>query len=117
MNCANFDFTFLSEEFPEFVDTRFNDTFTAELGGTELTFSGSQVVAPLNFAFDTEENIISVNTVCGVVSDTASTYDGGRSLLRAQTPVTAGADIDVVFSVQDAGDSGFDSAVFLDKFF
>ncbi len=117
MNCASFDFAYFSEEFPEWVGSRYNDTFTAELGGTNLIISGTQVVAPLNFAFDTEGNILSINTVFGVISDTATTYDGGTSLLRAQTPVTPGATVDIVFSVQDLGDSIYDSAVFLDKFF
>ncbi len=117
MNCASFDFAFFSEEFPEWVDSQYNDTFTAELGGTNLIISGTQVVAPLNFAFDTKGNIISINTVFGVISNTATTYDGGTSLLRAQTPVTPGATVDIVFSVQDLGDPIYDSAVFLDKFF
>lgn len=117
MNCASFDFAYFSEEFPEWVGSQFNDTFTAELGGTNLIISGTEVIAPLNFAFDTEGNVISINTVFGVISDTATTYDGGTSLLRAQTPVTPGATIDIVFSVQDLGDSIYDSAVFLDKFF
>ncbi len=117
MNCASFDFAYFSEEFPEWVGSQFNDTFTAELGGTNLIISGTQVIAPLNFAFDTEGNIISINTVFDVTSDTATTYNGMTSLLRAQTPVTPGATIDIVFSVQDLGDSIYDSAVFLDKFF
>jgi hypothetical protein len=117
MNCASFDFAYFSEEFPEWVGSQYNDTFTAELGGTNLTISGTQVIAPLNFAFDAEGNIISINTVFGVLSNTATTYDVGTSLLRAQTPVTPGATINVVFSVQDLGDSVYDSAVFLDKFF
>lgn len=117
MNCASFDFSFFSEEFPEFVGSGYNDTFTAELGGTNLTISGTQVIAPLNFAFDTEGNTISINTVFNVTSGTGTTYDGMTSLLRAQTTVTPGATIDIVFSVQDLGDSVWDSAVFLDKFF
>jgi hypothetical protein len=117
MNCASFDFAFYSEEFPEFVGSEFNDTFTAELGGTNLIIGETDVYAPLNFAFDTAGNIISVNTVFGVEGDTATTYDGGTSLLRAQTPVQPGSAVDIVFSVQDLGDSYYDSAVFLDKFF
>ena len=44
------------------------------------------------------------------------TYDGETEVLRATTPVTPGATIDLVLSVQDLGDSFYDSAVFLDKF-
>ena len=116
LNCATLDFAFYSEEFPEYVGSVFNDTFTAELGGTDLVISDTQVIAPLNFAFDTEGNVMSINTVFGVAADTGTTYDGGTSRLRAQTPVTPGAIIDIVFSVQDLGDSIYDSAVFLDRF-
>lgn len=116
VNCMGFDFAFFSEEFPEWVGSQFNDTFTTELGGTNLIISGTQVMAPLNFAFDTEDNIISVNTVFGITPDTGTTYDGMTPLLRAQTLVTPSATIDLVFSVQDFGDSIYDSAVFLDRF-
>jgi hypothetical protein len=117
MNCASFDFAYFSEEFPEFVGSQYNDAFTAEFGGTNLSIVGNQVVAPLNFAFDTSGNVISVNTVFGVTLVTNTTYDGGTPLLRAHTAVTPGSVVDFVFSVQDLGDSIYDSAVFLDKFF
>jgi hypothetical protein len=117
MNCASFDFAFFSEEFPEYVGSQYNDTFTAELGGTNLIISGTQVIAPLNFAYDTAGNIISINTVFSVTADTGTTYDGGTLLLRAQTGVNPGSTVDIVFSVQDLGDSVYDSAVFVDKFF
>lgn len=117
MNCANLDFAFLSEEFPEYVGSSYNDTFTAELGTSSLVISNTQVSAPNNFAFDTAHNLISVNTVFGVSAATASTYDGETPLLRAQTPVTPGAEINLIFSVQDLGDSIYDSSAFLDKFF
>ena len=58
MNCLGVDFKFLSEEFPEYVGFDFNDTFTAELGGTNLIITNSIVTAPLNFAFDTAHHII-----------------------------------------------------------
>ena len=117
VNCLGFDFAFYSEEFPEFVGTAFNDTFTAEIGGTNLSIVANEVVAPLNFAFGAVEEIISVNTAFGVVSPTLSTYDGVTPLLRATTPVTPGITTEVVFTVQDLGDSEWDSAVFIDNFF
>jgi hypothetical protein len=112
--CASFDFQYLSEEFPEFVGSGFNDTFTAEKGGSTQHIVGSSVVAPLNFAFDSKGKIISVNTVYGVTGSTGTTYDGATDLLRAQTPVTGGANTLFVFTVQDLGDSIYDSAVFMD---
>ncbi len=116
MNCATVDFAYYSEEFPEFVGSQFNDAFTAEVGGTNLSIVNNQVVAPLNFAFDSQGHVISVNTVIGVAANTGTTYDGGTSLVRARTPVTANSNVTFVFSVQDLGDSIYDSAVFLDRF-
>ncbi|NJC96819.1 MAG: S-layer homology domain-containing protein [Anaerolineae bacterium] len=102
INCANFDFIFYSEEFPEFVGSIYNDTFTAEI--------------PQNIALDSNGNIISINTVYGVTSVTGTTYDGGTTLLRAHAPVTPGGTLNIVFTIQDLGDSIYDSTVFLDEF-
>ena len=117
-NCASFDFAWYSEEFPEFVGTQFNDTFTAQLNNATLDIDqNNNVVAPGNFAFDSQNNIISVNTVFGISEPTGTTYDGATPLLRARSAVTPDATIDIYLSVQDLGDSIYDSAVFLDKFF
>lgn len=113
--CAHFDFAFYSEEFPEFIGSQFNDVFTAERGGTNLTVAGGAVTAPLNFALDFDGRAISVNSTFGVVSPTLTTYDGSTPLLHAQTPVTPGMVERFVFSVQDLGDSSYDSAVFVDN--
>jgi len=118
INCASFDFAFYSEEFPEWVGYQFNDTFTAQLNDSSLsTNQNNEVVAPGNFAFDTQKQVISVNTVFGVSEAIGTTYDGVTPLLRARTAVVPGATIDVYLSTQDLGDSIYDSAVFLDKFF
>ena len=118
-NCLSFDFAFYSEEFPEFVDSIFNDTFTAQLNNSKLSVNGQTYVvdAPGNFAFDTQQNIISVNTVFGVESNTGTTYDGSTPSLRASTEVTPNSNVDIYLSVQDLGDSIYDSTVFLDRFF
>jgi hypothetical protein len=116
-NCAAFDFAYYSEEFPEFVGSQYNDTFTAQLNDSSLSINGNVVVAPGNFAFDTEDNVISVNTVFGVSEATGTTYDGVTPLLRASTAIVPGATVDFYLSVQDLGDSVYDSAVFLDGFF
>jgi hypothetical protein len=116
--CANFDFAFYSEEFPEFVGSIFNDTFTAQLNNSSLTTGqNNEVIAPGNFAFDIQGSIISVNTVFGVSEPSGSTYDGVTPLLRATAGVIPGTVNDFYFSVQDLGDSVWDSAVFMDKFF
>jgi hypothetical protein len=116
VDCAAFDFAFYSEEFPEYVGSIYNDVFTAQLGDPTLTVSGTQAIAPGNFALDTLGNVISVNTVFGVSGPTGTTYDGVTPLLRASAVVTPSTTIDLYFSIQDLGDDYYDSAVFLDRF-
>jgi Bacterial Ig-like domain (group 1) len=61
-NCLTFDFRFLSEEYPGYVATQFNDAFIAELDSSTWTTSGSTISAPNNFAFDSSNNVVSINS-------------------------------------------------------
>jgi hypothetical protein len=115
--CVSFDFVFYSEEFDEFVGSSYNDAFTAELGTSDLSIVNQKVVAPKNFAFDSLGSIISVNTAYGVSGDTQTTYDGATPKIKANTPIDPEAStITLVFTIQDLGDSIYDSAVFIDNF-
>jgi hypothetical protein len=113
--CLAFDFVFYTEEFPEASSPTymFNDTFTAEVGGTDLEIIENEVFAPLNFAFDEEGQPISAITA-DLQPDTLTTYDGGTRLMRAMTPVSGGT-VEITFTIQDIGDSRYDSTVFLDN--
>ena len=117
-NCLRFDFAFYSEEFPEFVNTSYNDAFIAELNSSTWTTDGSDINAPNNFAFDQDENVISINSTGASEMDATSaagtTYDGGTVLLSAATPVGAGAN-SLYLSIFDQGDNILDSGVFLDN--
>lgn len=120
-NCLSFDFRFLSEEFPEFVDDQFNDAFIAELGTSDWTAGTKDdpaITAPRNFATDTQGNPIRVNRV-GDTTMTAenakgTTYDGATRKLRASTRIQAG-NRRLYLSIFDQGDRIFDSAVFVDN--
>ena len=114
-NCLTFDFRFLSEEFPEFVGSSFNDAFIAELDNSTWSTSGSQITAPNNFAFDSTGNVISINTAGFSDTEAAgTTYDGATPLLSASTPITAGAH-SLYLSIFDQGDGILDSAALLDN--
>lgn len=121
VNCLSFRFRFLSEEFPEFVNTEFNDGFIAELDETtwDTNTTGSpSITAPRNFAFNSRGDRISVNGV-GDTTVRASyargtTYDGATRVLRASTRITPGAHR-LYLSIFDQGDRQFDSAVFVDR--
>lgn len=121
-SCLAFDFQFFSEEFPEFVGSQFNDAFIAEIdqgSPTPFQIVDDQIIAPDNFAFDTDFNVVSINTAFGVTSGAAAgtTYDGATPILTAVTPLeTPGAQITITLSIMDLGDSIFDSTAFIDNF-
>ena len=117
-NCLTFDFQFYSEEYPEFVNTQYNDAFIAELDASTWTTSGSTISAPNNFAFDPLGDVISINstgnTAMSAAAAAGTTYDGATPLLSASTQVTPGAH-SLYLSIFDQGDQIYDSAVFVDN--
>jgi hypothetical protein len=116
--CVAFDFRYFSEEFPEFVGSQFNDAFIAEIGQSTFQIVNNQVIAPNNFAFDTQANVISVNTVFGVTPGAAAgtTYDGATPLLTAVSPLDAPGQVTITLTITDLGDSIYDSTAFVDNF-
>jgi len=118
-NClVGMDFRFLSEEFPEYVGSRYNDGFIAELDRSTWTTNGSQISAPDNFAFDPAGRTITINAA-GETSMTAegasgTTYDGATPLLTAATPISPGPH-SLYLSIFDQGDGVYDSAVIVDN--
>ncbi|HYG71350.1 MAG TPA: choice-of-anchor L domain-containing protein, partial [Actinomycetota bacterium] len=117
--CLRIDFRFLSEEFPEYVGSAYNDAFIAELDSSNWTTSGSSISAPNNFAFDPDGDPITINST-GVTNMTAAeangtVYDGATPALVAQTSIAPNAPHSVYLSIFDDGDDVFDSAVFLDN--
>ena len=115
-NCLTFEFRLLSEEFPEFVGSQFNDGFLAELDESTFQVAGpGTVTAPDNFAIDENGRPPTVNTT-GTSADNAlgTTYDGATPILRATTPLTAGMHA-IYLTVYDAEDSIYDTSVFVDN--
>jgi hypothetical protein len=113
--CFAFDFRFFSEEYPEhFIFA--NDTFTAEIIDTDLTYINNTIVTPYNFAYDSDGNPISVNTT-EMTDSTETTYDGWTSLLAAITPVELSDDQNVLITltIQDLNDPFVDTAVAIDN--
>lgn len=100
-----FDFMFLSEEYPEWVGSEFNDFFTATVNGE-------------NIALDQYGNEVNVNNVYfdGDLGTAGTFLDGRTPLLTGVGTVPAGAtSLTIVFSIGDAGDGVYDSAVLLDN--
>lgn len=120
-NCIVVRFRFLSEEFPEFVGSPFNDAFVAELDTTTwrtTSETNNPIVAPDNFAFDEQGNPVTINAT-GVSTATAenaagTTYDGATRRLAAAKLASAGPH-SLYLSIFDQGDGILDSAVFVDQ--
>lgn len=117
-NCLSMDYRFLSEEFPEFVGSAFNDAFIAEVDSSTWTTSGSSVSAPNDFATHTGAEGVNVNGVGPVAVSAAeasdTTYDAATGLVTTKTPITPGAHT-VFLSIFDQGDHILDSAAFVDN--
>lgn len=120
-NCLSFRFRYLTEEFPEFVKSEFNDAFIAELDDTTWntnSINSPKIDAPGNFAFGPQGKLISVNgagdTSVSAAEAKGTTYDGASRILRASTRITSGKHR-LYLSIFDQGDRQFDSSVFVDK--
>ncbi len=115
--CVGFDFRFLSEEFPEYVNKGYNDTFLAELDSRTWAVSGQTVTSQTDFAAGTGD-LISVDnsgpSAMSAENAAGTTYDGATTALTARKYVTPGSHT-VIFSIFDVGDQALDSAAFIDN--
>lgn len=121
-NCLSFRFRYLSQEYPRFLGSQYNDGFIAELDYTSWSSglsgpSDPHISAPHDFAKDAHGNIITIDSAGTEAMTKAraagTTYGGATRILRASTPITAGTH-SLFLSIFDQGDRSYDSAVFLD---
>ncbi len=117
-----YDFNFMSAEFPEFHCTEFDDTFLAILQSSGLNG---------NISFDENDNVISINTgffdVCNPghaatcmgdqeLSGTGFEGRGGTGWLTTIAPITGGEEFSLTFYLFDEGDAVLTSQVLIDNF-
>jgi hypothetical protein len=137
-----FDFQFLSTEYPEFVGSIFNDTFWVNLESKkikgDISFDKNNTPIRINGAFfdicdpfpenpDTAKMCTQQAvqlTGTGYYKDCKQGINGNFSVanggstgwLHTTSPVTPGEVIKLTFSIYDMGDSILDSAVLIDHF-
>ncbi len=103
---VSFMYAFLSEEFPEYVGSQFNDAMSITLqapDGTKIPLASEEINS------STYSMIDSVNFMDG--DDTVGWT--GWKIVSAEIPVTAGAGSYRLF-ITDAGDDIFDTVVLID---
>ena len=114
-NSMMFDFYFLSAEYPEYVNSDYNDKFEANISGT--AYSG-------NAATDSLGNQVDVNSAFFTVTQSAdlqgTMFDGGlgggTGWLTMIVPVNPNDTVTVSFTIYDVADGIYDSMVLLDNF-
>jgi hypothetical protein len=119
-NCVSFDFRFLSEEYPVYIHSDYNDAFIAELDATTWTTNGAAISGlQNNFATDATGLPVTIKstgpTSMSPAEAAGTPYGGATAPLRARTPVTAGAHT-LFLSIFDQSDNILDTTVFVDSF-
>jgi hypothetical protein len=118
-SCLSFRFRFLSNEYPLWVGSQYNDAFIAELDHStwSSTVKSPAISAPNDFAKTIDGHLITINaTGVGKVSKAnakGTGYDAATRILRASTKVKPGRHF-VYLSIFDQGDREYDSTVFID---
>ncbi len=129
------EYQFASDEYPEYVCSRFNDAFGFFVSGGDLASTQNIALLPNNA-------IVSVNTINNGTSGTAADgtacdfsqsglhidnnngavgpvfieYDGISVKLFATLPLTSGVTYTMKMALADVGDSSLDSGVFIKVF-
>jgi hypothetical protein len=118
-NCIALDYRFLSEEYPDFVGSEFNDAFLAELETSSWSMDEEGTLSrPSDFATAPDAPPASVNGVgpsaMSPVEAEGTYFNAATGLVTTKTPITPGSH-QIDLSIFDAGDDQYDSAVFLDN--
>lgn len=125
-----FEYVFGSEEYPEFVNSTFNDIFTFLISGPGIV-GDVNIANQLNIATLPDGTFVQINSVNGAANweyyrnneeGTSVVYDGLTSdFLGVKKSMTARADVEpcntyhLKIAIADRGDSAFDSGVFLSE--
>lgn len=112
-----FDFAYFSSEFPEFLDSIYNDTFVAwsssELYTGNLTFIGQAPLSATGLAdLDAFAHVDDAPALAG----TGFEGHGSTEWLLARGPAAPGEPVELTFFLTDIGDAAVATVVLLDNF-
>lgn len=122
-----FEYIFASEEFHEFVNSSYNDVFGFFLSGPGI--NGPYSNDAINIALLPNGDVVTIdntfndssyyigstdnNNELGLAYDNDMEYDGATIPLTAEVTLWQGETYHIKLAIGDAGDSSYDSAVFL----
>jgi hypothetical protein len=101
----SFKSIFGSEEYPEFVNTAYNDVYGAWLDGQQVVFDANGAPITINGPFFNSANVIKPPA-------NGTEYDGSTDILTTLATTSPGVH-QLVIAICDAGDRVYDSGVFL----
>lgn len=107
-----FDFNFISEEFPEFVNSSFDDSFHAVIRTPdgETTFARVSVNDSGSFQLVGDCNFPGGDSTCGQTGWREGSVD-----LSGYAGTNDPVEVELVFSANDAGDNAYDTHVLVDN--
>lgn len=104
-----FNYVFASEEYNEYVNSSFNDTFALLLNGVNIALlPNGDTVSINNVNNGSNATFYRDNTVLGLNTQ----FDGLTTILTASATGLTGTN-SFEFRIQDVGDANFDSGVFI----
>lgn len=120
----SFNYVFASEEYPEFAppnNSGFNDAFGFFLTGADpaggnytsqniAVLPGGTTIVSINNINPVTNSSYYINNSSGLNIE----YDGYTTLLEARAAVVCGQTYHIKLAISDAGDGGYNSAVFLE---
>ena len=101
----SFKSVFGSEEYPEYVNTAYNDVYGAYLDGTQVAFDANGAPITINGPFFNSANVV-------VPPANGTEYDGSTDLLTTLATTAPGIHT-LTLVICDAGDRNYDSGVFI----
>jgi hypothetical protein len=105
-NTMTMSFVFSSEEYPEFINSQFNDVVGVWVNGTHVPITvGNGATSVNNINGNTQQNLFVSNT-----NDAFNTeMDGFTITLSLTMPVNAGVTNSIRIGIADAADANYDS--------
>lgn len=109
INSIVFDFIFGSEEYPEYVGSKFNDCFGVFLNNSQIVFDQFGKPITINGPFFSSEYVKKPPA-------NGLEYDGSTDVLICKVPVTPGSiNNELKFVISDVGDAIYDSGVLISR--